>query len=602
MGWSRKGKFGIHTGTTLRNWPARKCTPIIGKPNFCGHFAVVKELVEEPDHQVSYNARNQVNIEFDDGIPMSSERPHLYRGYPDFPVIHSLNKHKRWLLPDIVKERVISAYEAEINEARDPVSKEQTVSDKLRITVVERHTTPINEERRGPDCFSLSSNYPSSSSTPLRKPTKSYAHVGDLKPNRSSERVPELYYEFLSPFPQKSWPYHQQVNFYGNYDFGRMVGSKSKKKSKGRRNKHYRHGCPRDEPINRETFDSVDVPGDHVQNVQNHVYQESDAGDKSAFVFPIGSYINDVIQRKAHKKCVKDCSHSKLHLQTSPSCQFGKGNAVYLDSDDQELKLVVPPFETETSFTEQTKTTNIPENTKISIQLLAKDIHPENLKQEFGDDYTEGFVYPRKFIINTDLHKISPEVFPSATDCGLLFEVSEDTACGSHEIVDAHIALSLPKIEIPTEKLSESYESELNRLKVNGPLTTKAIANCVTEKIINEDTLGSNSSQSKNACYKKNASKAGKISIDLIHDVCQQKPEICEVKKAVQYSEMGASSEGLKPKHQVTFREKNLQQHETCCGICLLDVKLDKSGNYLQNFVKSQRFYFNLSRADAGLC
>lgn len=233
MGWNRKGKFGIHTGRTLRNHPIQG----YGGGKKCHEFAIVKELkFPDPTGRLSFD-KNRVNkLGVNDGGLVD-----------DGHVIYSMNKHKRWLLPDMLKQDVeqlywdaISDSEQHISRSTKPCKKthhEDNQVQKLRVTVVERHAG--NEmQRRHPDCIGVTSSFPSlNSSKPLRKPRKKYAFVGDLKSNCGSKDDAELCYECLSPFPKKGWPINRQLRQLYNYN---LNGNKSKKKCKGMRNKWHR--------------------------------------------------------------------------------------------------------------------------------------------------------------------------------------------------------------------------------------------------------------------------------------------------------------------------------------------------------------------------
>ena len=564
MGWSRKAKFNIHSGRTLRRRPSRKysCRSYLDSDKTCQQFAVVKELqLEEQDN---YIARNKVDFEFDDGIPLTGNSFRRARpGRPDYPgnpVIHSLNKHKRWLLPDLVKEGVEKQYETENKEIAE------TESDKLRITVVERHASPYVGRGRG-DCFGLTSNCPTTKPTPVRKPTKAHAHVGDLISKRDSEHDAELYYEFLSPYPENSWPGHHQVKCYTRYEVGEVVGSKSKKKSKGRRNKHYRHGVPQDEPIDCRSYMYMDV--DHINNIHEYTtdYDAISENPGSDFTFPIGACIDAAIKTKTSSKnnylpCLDHCSQT---CSLGSAYQFGKGDAIYLESADGEsLGLLFSPDEKEQHPEEW-----LSEDRKLNIQLLAESIYPNDLKQEFGDDYIEDAILPRKFIIKADLNKTLPNMFTN--DCCLLFEIS-DVASMSEAVVEVQVTLLLPTTNaLLTENVAGSVELELMKLKSSAPLTAKDTVSLIAEKIVQESRC-----LPKSSCVRRNPVNPDTCitSVNFIHDIYQEKPEICLSKQAVQHS-MTEVDDVLK--EQVSSSgDESVKKTASLCEICLLDMDQDQ--------------------------
>jgi hypothetical protein len=237
MGWNRKGKFGIHTGRTLRNFSNENAKK-------CDEFAIVKELkFTDPVKHLSFDKNRVEQLGVDDGeLPLAPS---------DGRIVYSMNKRKRWLLPDMVKEDVEQLYWDAMSETEEqsrsnskpttsrkkPNKKRDNQEPKLQLTVVERHAGN-NIERSRPDCIGVTSSCSGvNPSKPHRKPRKTYAFVGDLKSRTGSEDEAfdaELCYEFLSPFPKKCWPLKRQFGRRYSYDFW---GTKSKKKCKGRRNK-----------------------------------------------------------------------------------------------------------------------------------------------------------------------------------------------------------------------------------------------------------------------------------------------------------------------------------------------------------------------------
>ena len=560
----------------------------------CQQFAVVKELqLEEQDN---YIARNKVDFEFDDGIPLTDNSLRRARpGRPDYPrnpVIHSLNKHKRWLLPDLVKEGVEKQYETENKEIADMAEKDRTESDKLRITVVERHASPYVGRGRG-DCFGLTSNCPTTKPTSVRKPTKAHAHVGDLISKRDSERDAELYYEFLSPYPENSWPGHHQVKCCTGYEVGEVVGSKSKKKSKGRRNKHYRHGVPQDEPIDCRSYMYMDIHEQysheqyHMNNIHEYTtdYDAISENPGSDFSFPIGACIDAAIKTKTSSKnnylpgldrCSQTCSLGSAH-------QFGKGDAIYLESADGEsLGLLFSPDEKEQHPEEW-----LSEDRKLNIQILAESIHPNDLKQEFGDDYIEDAILPRKFIINADLNKTLPNMFTN--DCCLLFEIS-DVASMSEAVVEVQVTLLLPTTnELSTENVAENVELELMKLKSSALLTVKDTVSLIAEKIVQESRC-----LPKGSCVRRNPVNPDTCitSVNFIHDICQEKPEICLSKQAVQHSM--TEVDNVLNEQIPSSGDESVKKTELLCEICLLDMDQDQGTVILELGLHSKfiRLYY----------
>ena len=258
MGWNSKGKFGIHSGKTLRRYPTRKDGGTnarfqygpCGLPKRGNEFAVIKEL--KYGNRAQYVDPKSVDFDFEDGgLPLEKDS-----------LIYSLNKHKRWLLPDLLKENVTELFHEENNDEilyseaknKSKKRKKQKADNELRVSVVERCSSG-EAPRYRPDCIGVTSNVPHNSCGPERKPGKKYSHVGDLKSKVSGEEL-EVYYELLSPFPKGAWPSNRQFRYYRRNSIDEVVGSKSKKKCKGKKNKCYLHGGHRD-----ESFEALDEYG-----------------------------------------------------------------------------------------------------------------------------------------------------------------------------------------------------------------------------------------------------------------------------------------------------------------------------------------------------
>ena len=281
MGWNRKGRFGIHTGRTLRNHPRDRFYCSHGRISSKGRyeFAVVKELkFNDPTRRLLFDKNKVSKLGVDDGE----------LSFDDGPVIYSMNKHKRWLLPDMVKQHVEQLYCDRISESEQysrlkPCKKEKHQEQDVEVTAVERHAA-YNIERSHPDCIGITSSLPGgslNSPTHQKKPRKKHAFVGDLKSKSSSEDHVELRYEFLSPFPEKCWPLNRQLGSLPlNYRWhGDIRGTKSKKKCKGRRNKwNKRSDLEKDADENlsiNDDDDDAEVSISYLLCIYNHYNQSS---------------------------------------------------------------------------------------------------------------------------------------------------------------------------------------------------------------------------------------------------------------------------------------------------------------------------------------
>ena len=261
MGWNETGKFGIHSGKTLRRYPTRKNGD--SKSQSRNEFAVVKEL--RCGKKVKNVDTAKLGLEFEDGgLPLEKHS-----------LVYSLNKHKRWLLPEMLKENVNEMFHEENdNEKTDLGKKKKTkkpkkggkekADSKLHVSVVERHCSTSGKSWwYRPDCVGVTSNAPLNPLEPERKPKKKYAHVGDLKSKVDDEEM-EIYYEFLAPHPKKVWLNNRYITCHERDSFmGAEQRPKLKKKDKGKRKK----GHGRSTNQNLEEVDDFGLLDDSNHNV-----------------------------------------------------------------------------------------------------------------------------------------------------------------------------------------------------------------------------------------------------------------------------------------------------------------------------------------------
>ena len=515
MGWNSTGKFGNHSGKTLRRYPTRKHGGTsahlqCGAPKRRNEFAVVKEL------KYGNEARNvdpkTVKLDFEDGgLPLEKE-----------PLIYSLNKHKRWLLPELLKDNISELFHEESNEyALDAESRKSKAKkckkerklkkdNKLRVIVVERHSSG-DALRYRPDCVGVTSNVPLNSSDSERNPGKKYSHVGDLKSKLNDEEI-EVYYEFLSPFPKNEWPCNRQFRYYRRNSIDEVFGSKSKKKGRGQKNKCYLHGGQRDQRF--EVLDEFGLfdPGDDV------LEEHSSTPLKREFAFPIGSCIRDAIQIKTKKDTEEIIVQNKEPAAVIPSpVVYGKGEAKYIDNGE-----VQTPYSTETkeiNHDPKPSCEPLAKDEKFQICLVPEDITADNLFKKFGGNYIEGHVLPRKFMIKAELNET--QTCDNIDDIYLLFELFDTLA--NENTIEATVAFSLPKAdELEVNKL----ESELNRLQKCGPLTVHSIVDLLMERIGNMPKRISRNPKKSST----------KVSVQFIQQLCKWESEVCDLKKAVQYA------------------------------------------------------------------
>lgn len=201
----------------------------------CHQFAVVKDLkFTDPTKRLSFDQNEADKLCINDG-GLSLDDGHI---------VYSMNKHKRWLLADIIKQEVEQIHCEAIlgseqhfrstkrcgKKARNDGHQEQT----LRINVVERCANN-NIQKRHPDCIGVTSSSPANTNSleSRKKPRKKYAFVGDIKSKCGSYIAAELCYEFLEPFPDKRWPVNRDLGqLTDDYIHGDSIRLNSKRKKK----------------------------------------------------------------------------------------------------------------------------------------------------------------------------------------------------------------------------------------------------------------------------------------------------------------------------------------------------------------------------------
>ena len=161
------------------------------------------------------------------------------------------------------------------------------------------------------------------------------------------------------------------------------------------------------------------------------------------------------------------------------------------------------------------------QDTKFAVTLIPEDITFDNLSHEFGSNYIEGDVSPRKLIISANTSGTGIDNF------ALLFEILDSLS--NESTIEATVAFTLPKTELTLQNaVNEILHSELNRLQNDGPLKVKTIVDLLMGLISSETTT-----LPKNFLPKKSAMK---IPVEFIQQVCKQELEVCDLKEATGYA------------------------------------------------------------------
>lgn len=244
---------------------------------------------------------------------------------------------------------------------------------------------------------------------------------------------------------------------------------------------------------------------------------------------------------------------------------YGKGDAIFVDEQSNAFstEYIDNDFKTDKPTT---KVGPIIKDRKVKLNVLAGDIAPESLLQQFDSSYIEGDVCPRTFVIKADfgdnLHGNATKVIEEFC---LLFEVANIPS--TSDIVEADVSIAVLNKYVTPHKLLQTLTSDLTCLGRVGALTIKVIFNRAVEKIMSEVV-----STPRDISTKNGSASVAKVPIDFIHNFCERKPEICQVRDAARYStENSGAKKNLSPFHHVRDVITNDEFGQRCCGICLVE-------------------------------
>ena len=410
MVWKENGKFGIHTGRTLR-----KTSTSPGKAD-CGFLikTVRNQNIHFTDEQVRGCLKKfQIGDGLDeDNVVKESRDDHQWRfgggrGYLDDRVLYSLGKRKRWLVSMVLRDKIPEDFDAE---------------NDYKVILVERLSVQGSSWycssprlRRG-DCRAVLEG------EEARKPKRrKFAHVGDLRGKSNDSSKTEIVYEVSQTEPSSCWPsYLQHDRDWREF----RAENKARCKTKGVKNKTRLWG----------EFSKYDLNKTAHQTLQERILDfspETDLG-KDELVsssdnqenfsllnkcdFDVGKYISEVLaataaksDRKIGKKNGKTSvlKETELTAVNSASSQLvkshGKGSAVHVDRvniwggihDDPEIGTTIAhpsvPVATE----------SVPQNRSFSVDvdIISGKLDMHALQVQFGEMYIEGESIPRRFSI-----------------------------------------------------------------------------------------------------------------------------------------------------------------------------------------------------------
>ena len=274
--------------------------------------------------------------------------------------------------------------------------------------------------------------------------------------------------------------------------------------------------------------------------------------------FPIGTYIEDMLKYSSTEKdtCLPVNRKKTACSKKSNIALYGKGDAIYMENDN-DISHEINRNLSNQAMIEEIGPLIVDRKMKFGLSL--DDISPDNLSREFGSNYIEDDISPRKFIVKADLNKSLSSDLKDTRECCILFELGES----SSSVVDADISVLVPSEHEKPNNLVEILQSELTSLSHIGPLTIKAIVDRTCETFTHETAC-----LPRNSASRKAAPSIAKVLVEYIHNVSERKPEICGMRDAVRYSVKSTVAEENYVQSQYIT---NIQPAQLCCEICFTE-------------------------------
>lgn len=444
MVWKESGKFGVHTGRTLRktSWSSSLqrdrgfVIKNVTNPNTNFTDEDIRRCLKKfqiqdglNDEDVVKESRNNRNWHFGGG------------GFQDNSVLYSLGKRKRWLVPEVLREQIPEDYDGE---------------NDYKVVLVER--VSMNDSpfyfrsprlKRG-DCSAVLDG------EEIRKPKRrKFAHVGDL---RSNSNKTEIFYEVNHTEPATSWPSYLQNDWRESRD-----QNKAKCKQKGKKNKRRLWGefskyeldrvsyeFQRNGILDRDTRSTSRREKEPALSVDSFEHCSKLMSEETDSVhvrnFDIGNYICEVLtatsacgSRKNSKKHVKiqahdDRTHTTVNSASSQLIyRHEKGSAVHIDSIDSlrdgyhdNTLIDTSRAGVTTPITAEGVHVIHHKADALDVDIASEKLHPCSLQAQFGEMYKESSSMPRRFCIN----------FPTDHSTNFVFTCQPK---GAYQNVDAKI-------------------------------------------------------------------------------------------------------------------------------------------------------------------
>lgn len=408
MVWHEVGKYGVHDGRTLRSplKPAR-ATPC-SRAGYITKVVVKKNDQLETDEIKKHLKNFGIADGFDNDFVVAESHFRGFdpdsewsRGYQSYDAVLSLNKKKRWLLPQLLREKLTE--DKEIFEGEDILDP--------RVVLIERksansqdYESSLKRLKRG-DCYGVvdSSAKDLSSSMERTKKSKKLYHVGD-KYKRSLGT--EINYEVCQNISGNSWPYLKETRS-NHVRFNFWYGDFRDRVKKSKRNAEMIKCCLSDAD---DMNDYEDYDDDQMSTTQG---SSGDHGNRCEFDLEayvtkaLNSKASEDIQGKSRKNHPDTQSNQKLTENINPASSetvacYGKGCAKLIENQEKANKnnddnASIPNMPPASTFQSTMESNTVVKEFKLSV--LIDSLHADNLQDCFKSRYKEGESIPRKFFI-----------------------------------------------------------------------------------------------------------------------------------------------------------------------------------------------------------
>lgn len=411
MVWHEVGKYGVHNGRTLRSPSKPPRASPYSRAGYITKVVVKKDDQLETDEIKKHLKNFRIADGFDNDFVVAESHHRGFdpdnewsRGYQSYDAVLSLNKKKRWLLPQLVREKLNA--DKEVLEGGD-VLEPRVVLIERKAANSQDYESSLRRMRRGDCCGVVDSSAEElSSSIEKENEKKKLYHVGD-KYKRSLGT--EINYEVCQSISANSWPNLKETRpnnerfsfWYGDF---RNRGKKSKKKTE--MTKYYVSDF---DGMEGDYHDYDEDDDDEMSMMQGDSWdQPSQEIDLEAYVTKaLHSKTSKDIQRKPRKIHNDDKSNRKLTENINPASSetvtsYGKGCAKLIDNQETSNENI-----DDNASVPDTPAISLPQS-KMEHNTIIKDfklfvlidsLHADNLQDRFKSRYKEGESVPRKFFI-----------------------------------------------------------------------------------------------------------------------------------------------------------------------------------------------------------